>query len=62
MPQSKPGEENKQEPEEAASAGKPMQMTPQQARQLLDTLRAEEKPMMFVPPQTNRTDRHFKNW
>ena len=59
--QSKNGDKKDEEPQQA-DAGKPMQMTAQQARQLLDTVRMEEKPMIFAPPPTNRTDRHFKNW
>ncbi|MBI5388695.1 MAG: VWA domain-containing protein [Verrucomicrobia bacterium] len=50
------------EEQQAATTGKPMQMTPQQAKQLLDAVKAEEKTLIFVPPPTNRTDRRFKNW
>jgi hypothetical protein len=40
-----------------------MRMTPQQAVQLLETLRGDEKVMMFRPPlKTNRQDRVFKDW
>ena len=40
-----------------------LRMTPQQAMQLLDTLKAEEKPMPFRPIlKTNRQDRVFKDW
>ncbi|HEY0454927.1 MAG TPA: VWA domain-containing protein [Verrucomicrobiae bacterium] len=41
-------------------------MTPQQAAQLLDTQKSEEKAMMFIPEniraKTNRHDRVFKDW
>ena len=61
QPQESKEGEKKDEPQDA-NAGKPMQMTVQQAKQLLDTLRMEERPMIFAPPATNRTGRHFKNW
>lgn len=60
--ESQDGEErdSSQEPNEV---GKMMQMTPQQARRLLDTLKAEEKPMIFVPQvKTNQINRPIKNW
>jgi antitoxin component of RelBE/YafQ-DinJ toxin-antitoxin module len=38
-------------------------MTPQQAVQLLEALKAEEKAMPFRPIlKTNRQDRVFKDW
>lgn len=55
-------DQKKDQEQEAANPGKPMQMTPQQARQLLDAMKAEEKTLIFAPPPTNRTDRRFKNW
>lgn len=72
----KPGEENKAQqakdnqgqPGQEGEDGQPqqaraMRMTPQQAVQLLETLRGEEKVMMFRPPlKTNRQDRVFKDW
>ena len=40
-----------------------VKMTPEQARQLLDAQKNEEKAMVFIPPtRTNRTDRVFKDW
>ena len=33
----------------------PGQMTPEQARQLLEAARSEERPMIFVPPEAQRT-------
>ncbi|HOA62770.1 MAG TPA: hypothetical protein PKK57_15640, partial [Verrucomicrobiota bacterium] len=30
------------------------QMTPEQARQLLEAARSEERPMIFVPPEAQR--------
>jgi hypothetical protein len=43
-----------------------MQMTPQQAQQLLDAHRSEERAMIFQPQnlRTNRPprDRVFKDW
>jgi Ca-activated chloride channel family protein len=66
----KPGEEGKaqQEPgkEGEGEDGQPtrtFKMTPQQAVQLLEALKGEEKVMMFRPPlKTNRQDRVFKDW
>jgi Ca-activated chloride channel homolog len=49
--------------QDVAQATKVTQMTPQQARQLLDAQRAEEKPMPFWRLlRTNRVERVFKNW
>ena len=43
-----------------------MQMTPQQAQQLLDAQKSQERAMIFQPQQTVRTnrprDRVFKDW
>ena len=58
--ESKDGE--KKDDQQEANAGKSMQMTVQQAKALLDTLRMEERPMIFAPPATNRPGHHFKNW
>ncbi len=68
--ESQPGKESKEknpdQPEDQqAQAGKAMmvQMTPQEARQLLDAQKSEEKAMIFIPKlKTNRTDRAFKDW
>jgi Ca-activated chloride channel family protein len=56
-----------QEPEKNAQPNyaRVMQMTPQQAQQLLDTQKSEEKAMIFQPQiqRTNRPkDRVFKDW
>jgi len=56
-----------QEPDKAAppNYARVMQMTPQQAQQLLDTQKSEEKAMIFQPQtlRTNRPkDRIFKDW
>ena len=50
---------------EAAQAARVVQMTPQQAQQLLDTQKSEERPMIFQPEnlRTNRPrERVFKDW
>ena len=56
-----------QEPDKAAQPNyaRVMQMTPQQAQQLLDTQKGEERAMIFQPQnlRTNRPkDRVFKDW
>jgi Ca-activated chloride channel family protein len=66
-PQPRPGEakDSKENPSEQAPAGqaRPFTMTPQEAQRLLDTLRNEERPMMFLPQiRTNRSDRVRKDW
>ena len=51
-------QENEGSPQQAA-----FKMTPQQAMQLLESLKAEEKAMPFRPIlKTNRQDRIFKDW
>ncbi len=65
--QQKQAAQNKDGKADEKSAANPMravQMTPQQAQQLLDAQKGEEKAMIFIPQQirTNRTDRVFKNW
>lgn len=58
----KKGEEQP-EGEGQPQAGKMAKMTPQQAVQLLEALKAEEKAMPFRPIlKTNRQDRVFKDW
>jgi len=51
---------------QAAQYNRVMQMTPQQAAQLLEAQKAEEKAMVFLPQQTTRTNkptnRVFKDW
>ena len=54
-PQPKP--RNEQSPagkQGAAAAAKPGQMTPEQARQLLEAARSEERPMIFIPPEARK--------
>lgn len=68
--ESKKGEEskdrNQEKPEDQqAQAQKAMiaRMTPQEAQQLLDAQKIDEKTMIFIPKlKTNRTDRVFKDW
>ena len=59
-----PSKEEGDEEKDAAPQGmKMMKMTPQQAMQLLDTLKAEEKNLPLRPVlRTNRQDRIFKDW
>lgn len=55
-----PGKEGQQQ-----NYARVMQMTPQQAQQLLDTIKSEERAMIFQPTnqRTNRPkDRVFKDW
>jgi len=60
--QQEKGEES-QNGEGAPQAAQAMRMTPQQAMQLLEALKAEEKAMPFRPiMKTNRQDRTFKDW
>lgn len=51
---------------EEASQGMMVRMTPQQAAQLLDTQKGEEKALIFTPenlkPKNKPTDRIFKDW
>ncbi len=59
-----PSKEEGDEEKDAAPQGmKMLKMTPQQAMQLLDTLKAEEKNLPLRPVlRTNRLDRIFKDW
>ena len=58
--------ESKGDPKEGgepAGSMQPMQMTRQQAIQLLEALRSEERLLMTPPPtRTNRNQRVFKDW
>lgn len=55
--------EEPQDGEGSPQSAKAVRMTPQQAMQLLETLKGEEKAMPFRPmAKTNRQDRIFKNW
>ena len=64
--QGKESKDDQDKPEDQqAQTGKAVlaQMTPQQAQQLLDAQKNEEKPMIFIPKlKTNRLDRAFKDW
>jgi|ERR1051326_1149216 Ca-activated chloride channel family protein len=64
--QSKDNRQEKPDGEEQAQAGKAVfgRMTQSEAQRLLDTQKADEKAMIFVPKfiKTNRTDRAFKDW
>jgi len=54
----------KGEDQKEGEDGRPMvaRMTPQQAAQLLEMLKGEERTMIFTPPRTNRQDRVLKDW
>jgi Ca-activated chloride channel family protein len=59
----KPEQGEQQEGEAQPQGAKAMPMTPQQAIQLLEALKGEEKVMPFRPIlKTNRQDRVFKDW
>jgi len=59
--QGEPGDESK-EPQQAQQ-GQPMVMTPQEAQRLLDSLKGQERALIFLPPNmTNRSDRVKRNW
>jgi Ca-activated chloride channel family protein len=67
--ESKKGKESKDKPENPedqqaqAQKGVMARMTPEQAQQLLDAQKGDEKAMIFIPKlKTNRTDRVFKDW
>jgi Ca-activated chloride channel family protein len=50
------GKEPEQGPEGGDTAAVPLgQMTPEQARQLLEAARSEERPLIFVPPEARRS-------
>ncbi|MBI1839902.1 MAG: VWA domain-containing protein [Verrucomicrobia bacterium] len=53
---------DKENPEGAPMTGKVMQMTRKDAIRLLEALRAEERLLRPMPPQTNRAQRTIKNW
>lgn len=56
-------EENPDEKDGEPQAAKMLRMTPQQAMQLLDMLKGDEKNMPFRPIlRTNRQQRVFKDW
>jgi len=48
---------------DSASTVLPGQMTPEQAKQLLEAQKSEEKAMIFLPPEKAKaTKRVFKDW
>ena len=52
-----------QKDRQAASMARAIPMTAQEAQRLLDTLKREEKAMIFIPQvRTNRNDRVLKDW
>jgi Ca-activated chloride channel family protein len=52
-----------QKEKQQASMARAIPMTPQEAQRLLDSLKHEEKAMIFIPQiRTNRTDRVLKDW
>src|SRR6185369_17043745 len=60
-----PQNDKSDKPPDSGDADKavPMQMTPQQAQQLLDAQKSGEKAMIFIPPnKTNRLHRTIKDW
>ena len=61
--QAKPEQGKPEDQQEADGQPQAMRMTSQQAMQLLEALKAEEKAMPFRPVlKTNRQDRIFKDW
>ncbi len=61
--QPKPEQGKPEDQQEADGQPQAMRMTAQQAMQLLEALKAEEKAMPFRPVlKTNRQDRIFKDW
>lgn len=62
--QGKEGEQGDQgEQGQPAQPQAMIQMTPEQARRLLDSVKGEERALIFLPPTfTNRTARGVKNW
>jgi hypothetical protein len=51
-------------PKEEASQGAPGQMSPEEARELLDSARSDEHHSLLVPsgPRDPDPDKPFKNW
>jgi outer membrane biosynthesis protein TonB len=67
--QAPPQDQRGEQPDKASQAAqynRVMQMTPQQAAQLLEAQKAEEKAMIFLPQQTTKTNkpanRVLKDW
>jgi hypothetical protein len=60
--QNQPGQQDEKQPESEDGQAVMARMTPQQAIQLLESFKTEERTMIFTPPKTNRQDRIFKDW
>ncbi len=61
--QAKPEEGHEGDPDGQAQPAKMIRMTPQQAIQLMETLKGDEKTFQFKPIlRTNRTEQLRKNW
>jgi len=59
--QNKQGETNSQ----GMAETKAVYMTPEQVQKLLEAQKSEEKPLIFIPPESDKqknTSRNFKNW
>lgn len=63
QPQQGEKKDGEKQDQKAGQARQVIQMTPEQAERLLDTIKNEEKAMLFIPQlKTNRQDRVFKDW
>lgn len=75
--QRQPGEQKQDQAQNPSPPGQPGQeppakrdgpegrlarMSPQQAAQLLDAHKGEERTLIFTPPRTNRNQRVFRDW
>lgn len=61
--QAQKGDKDQQQPQGEGSPMRAMPMTEQQAMQLLDMQKGEERAMIFIPQiKTNRNDRVLKDW
>jgi Ca-activated chloride channel family protein len=61
--QTQKGDKDQQQPQGEGQPMRAMPMTEQQAMQLLDMHKGEERAMIFLPQlRTNRTDRVLKDW
>jgi Ca-activated chloride channel homolog len=61
--QAQKGNKDQQQPQGEGSPMKAMPMTPEQAMQLLETHKGEERAMIFLPQgRTNRSNRVLKDW
>lgn len=61
--QQQSGNKDDKEAQQSGSAMRAVQMTPQQAQQLLDAQKSEERALLFIPQlRTNRQQRVLKDW